>query len=114
MGDLTTFTIYNDALDQIRKYPQQFVDNICKAAETGVGGELPIGCHVNAIRVQRTRHSSEHTVYVLSGNTVAELDTNSPETKRIMKDAPDYFKNMVEQMERTAAQLRQMYSSQEG
>lgn len=99
MGNLTTLTIYNDGLDQIREHPEQFAEKVYEAASSMTGPvTLRIGNHCNLVKVQKTRHADDSTIYVHMGNTVCEMSAYSNETLRIMTESPDFFEKMLKEM----------------
>ena len=113
MGYLTTFTIYNDGLDQIKKNPEQVVAAICEAAYRMHGNkhlreDFSIGNHCNLISAQYTRHADDHTVYVHRGNCVTEMNAHSNKTKDICKRCPDFFDAMLSQIEDEIKYLKKM------
>lgn len=69
MGYLTTFTIYNDNLDNIKREPEQFTNIIYKAA-CGVKQDY------NGLNVitQSPRHANDDALYLHSGNTVINVN----------------------------------------
>lgn len=113
MGYLTTFTIYNDALDQIREHPDEFVEGILKGAHGGyhdryafIRGNFGVGNHCNCVEVQKPRHADDHTVYVHMGNTLCEMNEFSSDTERLMKQSPKFFKEMLDYMELQVKMLK--------
>lgn len=99
MGNLTTLTIYNDGIDQIKQHPQQFADKVYEAATSMKGPvSVRIGNHCNLVKVQKSRHADDSTVYVHMGNTVCEMSAYSDETLRVMMESPDFFEKMLKEM----------------
>jgi hypothetical protein len=106
MGYLTTLTIYNDGLDQIEKNPEQFVERVLNAARNTSGPSvLPVGSFGNLVKVQKTRHADDCTVYVHMGNTVCEMNAYSEETLKTMMQATKFFKKMLAEMKKQAKML---------
>ena len=106
MGYLTTLTIYNDGLDQIEKNPEQFVEKLLNAAKNTSGPSiLPVGSFGNLVKVQKTRHADDCTVYVHMGNTVCEMNAYSEETLKTMMQATNFFKKMLAEMKNQVKML---------
>jgi hypothetical protein len=113
MGNLTTVTIYNDGIDQIPKHAQEFADALYLAAQsTGDPQIIPVGNFCNLVKVHPFRHADTHTTYVHMGNTVCEMAPWNKETKRIMRERPEFFEKMLKFMERTAKDLRAEFNVQ--
>lgn len=99
MGNLTTLTIYNDGIDLIPKHAQEFADALFATSRSMTGpADIAVGNFCNLVRVQKTRHADDATTYVHMGNTVCEMNAWSRETKRIMREHPVFFENMLEFM----------------
>ena len=99
MGYLTTFTVYNDGCDEIPKNAQEFADQIYKACSNSKGKiTFPLGCHANLVTCQKTTHANDITIYVHAGNTVTEMNYFSQETINLMKNNPEFFKQMLREM----------------
>ena len=107
MGYLTTLTIYNDGLDQIKKNPEQFVEGLLNAARAipAESSVLPVGSFGNLVKVQKTRHADDCTVYVHMGNTVCEMNAYSEETLKTMMQATNFFKKMLAEMKNQVKML---------
>jgi hypothetical protein len=117
MGYLTTFTIYNDHVDQISIDTEKFVRKL----QMGCNGSLTRdkdsesfghGYASNIVQVQRPRHADDHTCYVHMGNTLVEMNPFSKETKRIMENHSDFFDDLLKHMETTVKELKKMKKEQ--
>lgn len=113
MGYLTTFTVYNDGCDLIKKYPQEFADKIYYAcSNTSKSQSIGLGGFANMIEAQKTRHADDRTCYVHLGNTVTEMNYYSSETKNLMKTNRKFFEDLLKEMDfhsrKLKAQLRQI------
>lgn len=96
MGNLTTVTIYNDGIDQIPKHAQEFADALYRAAQSTSDPQIiPVGNFANLVKVHPFRHADAHTTYVHMGNTVCEMNAWCKETKRIMRERPEFFARML-------------------
>ena len=109
MGYLTTFTIYNDGCDLVKKHPKEFAEIIYKACSQTKPNSYPLGNHCNLIIAQGTRHADDYTIYVHAGNTVCEMNSYSEETKKIMMNHPKFFEKMLRLMERSVKELKKQY-----
>jgi len=101
MGYLTTVTVYNDGIHDLREHAQEFADQLCAAAAHSYADrsvDIKIGSFCNFAKVQKPRHADDHTVYVHAGNTVCEMNINSEETRRLMKQSPKYFEKLMKEM----------------
>lgn len=113
MGYLTTITIYNDGADQLTNDTEKLgkkLQEACHGVYTrgNVSGSFGHGYHGNLVTVQVPRHADDHTCYVHMGNTLVEMHPQSNDTKRIMENNPDFFDNMLKQMENTVKELKKM------
>ena len=113
MGYLTTVTVYNDSLDLLKRYPQDFCD---KLYETALGHETKdfgVGHFANFAHVQRTRHADDHTTYVHMGNCVTEVNPYSPEFKALLERTPGFAAELVAHLEREVRTLKKMLRERE-
>jgi hypothetical protein len=108
MGYLTTFTVYNDGIDLVKKNAQDFADKIHNAATSYEPCEIPLGSFANLIRVQKCRHADDHTLYVHMGNTVFEMNPNSAETQKMMKNNPKFFEKALDYLNNQVKELNEM------
>lgn len=107
MGYLTTLTIYNDGLEQIKRNPGQFAEGVLEAAGQ-IGGSssvLGVGNFGNLVKIQKPRHADDRTVYVHMGNTVCEMNAFSEETLKIMMQSTSFFKKMLAEMKNQVKML---------
>lgn len=119
MGYLTTLTIYNDGLDEIKKNPGQFTEGVLEAARPMSGSSvLRVGNFGNLVKVQKSRHADDCTVYVHMGNTVCEMNAYSEETLGIMKQSKNFYKKMLAEMKNQvrmlSRQLKEFEEDQNG
>lgn len=84
MGYLTTFTVYNDGCDQIKKHPKKFAEIIydaCAGIQLHTGQkQVGLGNDANLITLQKPRSAEHHTLYLHAGNLltdVYDIDENS-------------------------------------
>jgi hypothetical protein len=101
MGYLTTLTIYNDGAHLIKPNAQEFADGVYEAmVTTSVRGpmDLPVAHFVNCVRVQRSRHADDHTVYVHKGNCLTEMNAYSEDTRELLKRNPQFFEKLLDEM----------------
>lgn len=104
MGFLTTFTVHNDSIHRIEEDKEEF-SNLVLYGANGLGGDCRTGNRTGYLKVHESRHADSHTCYVHMGNTVCEMDLYSEETKRLMRDNPDFFKKMLKHMKNTVREL---------
>lgn len=117
MGYLTTFTIYNDGIDLVKKYPEEFAEKIYNGA-IGVyhderqiyGGSVSVGlgCHANLIEIQQNRHADDHTLYIHRGNCVTEVNGFSNEYKKLVKSRPDLAKAHIAHLKQEIRQIQKL------
>lgn len=82
MGYMTTVTILNDAWSQIKKNPQQFIENI----ELGINGidkfdkrmsnkinSYSVGNHCNPMEVAESHHADNFRLYLVGQNMMTML-----------------------------------------
>lgn len=109
MGYLTTFTVYNDGCDLIKKHSKEFAETIYNACSNRKSDSYPLGNHCNLITAQGTKHADEHTIYVHAGNSVCEMNQWSNYTKDLMKRNPKFFKEMLDLMDCNVKELKKQY-----
>lgn len=114
MGYLTTITIYNDGIHDLKNHAEDFVDQLVAAASYDASFNYPtdirIGGFCNFGRVQRPRHADDHTIYVHAGNTLCEMRSGSDETEKVMKQSPKFFEKMLKEMEDNCRELRKQFN----
>jgi len=111
MGYLTTVTVYNDGIHDLRNHAQEFADQLCDAAANHYEDhptDIRIGGFCNFGKVQKPRHASDHTVYVHAGNTVCEMNAFSEETRKIMRQNPEFFEKLMKEMYSQYRELRKL------
>lgn len=110
MGYITTLSIYNDGINLIKENAQDFADKIYKTTTDyrNKSTELPLGNFSNLIKVQKTRHADDKTIYAHIGNTVVEMNPNSEETKDLMKRNPEFFKRVVGFLENQIEEIKKL------
>lgn len=104
MGNLTTFTVYNDECDLIIKYPKEFAHEIYKACSSINNNSYVFR---NVVISQKTRHSDDNTIYIHYGNTLCEMNPYSNKTQEIMINNPHYFKELLNIMDYNLKKLKQ-------
>lgn len=101
MGYMTTITILNDALDQIKKYPKEFVDNVLNGVngidkfgkrENKLINSYGVGNYANPIEVAKSHHADESRLYLVYQNMMVSLGYNDDITdydlrKKLLKEA---------------------------
>lgn len=95
MGFNTTVLILNDAWDQIRKNPEEFVEGIYE--KMNYGGTVGVGNHANPVQVIESRHADEFRLYASHGNQITELSPWSKETQETMRRFPDHVRSNISQ-----------------
>lgn len=119
MGYLTTFTIYNDGCDLVKKHPEKFAEEIyngCLGVHSRDGrssDSFGLGYHANLVTVQKPRHADDETVYVHSGNTVVEFNPSSKDFKDLAKRNPSYVKSMLNLMKERVKEAEEMIKALE-
>lgn len=106
MGNLTTFTVYNDGIHLVKENAQDFADKIYSAAVFGQASDIGLGNFGNVIRMQKCRHADDHTLYVHMGNSVFEMNPYSQETKKMLERNPDFFERVVKFLDREVKELK--------
>jgi len=109
MGYLTTFTVYNDGIDQIENHPKEFGKKVCEAIRKDVPHTFGVGNHANLVNVQKSRHADDFTIYVHSGNTVCEMNPYSEKTEDLMENHGEFFMNMIKRIEIQLKGLKRRY-----
>lgn len=109
MGFLTTVLIRNNALHEIVTHPTEFCDGIEQAIQAGEARTVSLGDYCNPVEVKATRHADAPSIYVHMGNTLSEMSQYSKETQRLMRERPDFFKEMLEYLEYEVRELKKAY-----
>lgn len=81
MGYNTTVLILNDALDQIRKNPEQFTEGIYQQILTGEEGGVSVGNHCNPVHVMKTQHADVPRLYWTGMNSIMEFTPEYAENR---------------------------------
>ena len=113
MGYLTTVTVYNDGLDLLKKYPEEFCDKLYNASVNHEQKDFGLGGFCNFANVQRTRHADDHTTYVHMGNCVTEVNPWSIEFKELLQRHPDFAKALVSFLDADVKKLKKMIKEAE-
>lgn len=116
MGNLTTFTIYNDGLHLLEdeKNAIEFAKKIVEHANSSLGvSDISLGNFANFCRAQKTRHADDQTIYAHVGNTVTDvnpyesqnfypkssgiidLNNMTPEMNRLYTRNKNFFKKIL-------------------
>ena len=105
MGNLTTFTVYNDHCHEIPENAQAFADMIYEACQSHKVKTLRIAQTI----CQKTKHANDNTFYAHAGNTVVEINYFSHDTIEMMKRNPEFFKETLDNMAFHVRELRKEY-----
>ena len=108
MGYLTTFTIYNDASDSIKKDPKLFGERIYSAIGTTKPDEFGMPGYGSMCFVQESRHADDKTIYVHSGHCVTEVNPYSRGFKDLIKKNPDFARELVEFLDSEVIKLKKV------
>ena len=79
MGFNTPVLILNDALEELKARPEEFIAKLCKEADeltypNALGVQsISVGNHCNPVQVLRKGHSSETRLLVSYGNLMLEI-----------------------------------------
>jgi len=109
---MTTLTIMHDGIHSIPEDPKGFCNKLYSALLNGEPGTFGHGGLGNLVIMQETRHSDNSTIYVMMGGGVCEMDINSEETRKLIRDHPDYAKDMLDHMEEQTRRLREMMTQE--
>ena len=93
MGYNTTVNIINDGLDQLRKYPEEFVEGIVRNLNSG--GIFGVGNHANQVEVARSEHADTFMLYAVHGNSLIALSPWSLVTRDIAESNPELVKDLI-------------------
>lgn len=106
MGFLTTVTIRNDALEEIVKHPEEFMENLLDAIRKNKEDEISCGNHANAAIVQKSRHADDWAIYVHAGNTVTHMSAFSDDSEYFHKVNPSFFNGMIDYLRDQAKAMK--------
>ena len=97
MGYLTTITIYNDRLHEIKEDPEKFVEDITKYIAKG--GMARFDYALAETKIQKPRHADDHTIYVHLGNTVIDVNPYTREMEAIRIEFPELYDMIIGELE---------------
>lgn len=93
MGFNTTVLILNDAFDQIRKHPEEFVAGLDSKMQDG--GSFGVGCYANPVEVMPTQHADVFRLYCTHGNMIMELSQYSERTMELATSEHQFQRDIV-------------------
>ncbi len=67
------------------------------------------GSHLNIMKPMKPIHASGDAVFVQSGNTLCQMNTYSSETRDLMKNHPEFFKDMLDHMSEQVKELKKEF-----
>lgn len=111
MGYLTTFTVYNDGLSEIKDNADKFAEVITEACRSNSAKEIGLGCHVNLIKAQRPVHASDKAIFVHMGNCVTDVTSYMGDMERLAEINPSFAWKILHFMESEAEYLRSVLES---
>lgn len=91
MGQMTIVSILNDGWNEIKKNPQQFIDNIERGMHTMTRLNMPgtnsfsVGRHANPMRVHTSFHDSQTKVFVVGQGCMCELNELVPNANNLFR-----------------------------
>jgi len=109
MGFLTTFTINNDGIDKILKNSNEFCEKLYNRALKGVTTDFGHGGYANLVKVQKARHANDPTIYAHMRNTVCEMNACSQDTETLMRENPEFFKDMLDYLRQEVGDLEKKF-----
>lgn len=115
MGYLTTFTVYNDHADLIKREPLQFAEKVYEHIGThedisfGIVTERMIA--PNMVYVQQSRHADDHTIYVHMGNCVVEVNPSSESFQKLLKNNPEFANKIIEYLDKQVKEVKKFSKS---
>lgn len=71
MGFNTAVLVLNDGLDQLQKYPDEFVSGILENLDKG--GDFGVGSHGNPAAVLASEHADHVQLIAVGGNQITRL-----------------------------------------
>lgn len=107
MGYNTTVFILNDALHELEKHPEEFVQGI--AHKMNDGGTVGVGNHCNPVEVMPTQHADVPRLYFSHQNWMSELSPYNKQTMDYIREGgwrADLIKNKVKQAEQILRDLK--------
>lgn len=110
MGYLTTFTVYNDGLSEIKDNADKFAEVITEACRSNSAKEIGLGCHVNLIKAQRPLHASDKAIFVHMGNCVTDVSSYMG-IEKLAESNPAFVWRILQFMESEAEYLRSVLES---
>ena len=112
MGLLTTVTFTNDFVERIDEDPE-FSYKLSRAIACGEPKLITQERLASLVKMHTQRDTHDSTTYVQLGGEVCEMEINSEETEKLARDYPDYFKEMLDYMEKQTIELRKMLQERE-
>ncbi len=108
MGFLTTLTIYNDELDLLKDHGKEFSDKLYDKISKNESGDLSLGNLGNFAKIQKTKDSNTHTVYVHAGNCLTEINTYSDKMPKLIREHPEFCKILLRELVLKTRELKNL------
>lgn len=93
MGYLTTITLYNDALHDFEKHPQEFAEAVFNGINQAnrENRQVDVGFkgYCNYISIQNSRHADDATVFLHYGNGVTNINPYDSRFLDLMESRPE-------------------------
>lgn len=105
MGFLTTITLHNDYLHDMRANPERFARELFEAIDRANYERSPH--YSGGITVQPSRHADDHAVFVHYGNTV--LDITGKRMERAATELPDVARSYVKTAQSIVTYAKQKF-----
>ena len=124
MGYQTEFLVLNDAVDQIKKYPQEFANKIYDAC---IGGDalrnkykatgyfpdtysMSLGSYANPIVASKPEHADVTKVYIAGKNNMINVSSSrwSKQYQQMATNFPEILNDHIRELEETLYDLKKL------
>tara|TARA_R110002020_G_scaffold33556_6_gene102179 strand:- start:917 stop:1264 length:348 start_codon:yes stop_codon:yes gene_type:complete len=104
MGYMSPVIIHLDILAELKKDEGMLCNDIADAVNSSSSNNKSMDAspsgYCNYINVFPPRHTSDHSLYLMSGGSVTELRPHGPDWDNMVKNQPELLGNMLEDAER--------------
>lgn len=115
MGYLTTISLYNDSVHNLKdlspqeaqEFCRKMYDGVCETA-SGKSVTLSLKNHVNFMTILPSRHADDHTIYINIGNCLTEIQPWSDSFKDKIELHRNFYEKIYKFLKSETSQLKKV------